>query len=442
MRRRIHVKPADDRIKEMLYPVNDGCSIRSRTLLSALIRPLFLMLLLPPSGCKESSTCKHDGGMTDRFEDSDSSGFIDSCAQETDQEFCIRLGHNCGLMKVPMEDNCGEFRTADCGECSAPEVCGGSGEKYVCGIGPCEETVFPDGTWVQVEAPTTAALKGVWGGAADDVWAVGEGGVILHWDGDLWSETAGPVSEDIYDIHGTAPTSVWAVGDFDGALHWDGSEWSLRDSGLILGPLYTVWSAGPDLVWAGGKDPGSTYGTSFLWDGAQWTFHQTWSDIVVHISGLTISDPAETYVWAVTAEGGLMAWDGGEWGLLPMVGIEITGHIAGLWAAAADDLWLVGSDIHRWDGQTLTTIASGRLPYQSMQDIAAFSADEIWAVGYAWYHFSEGEPVCGLVRHWNGADWQLTENKVNVPLHSVAAPPGSSDVWAVGSAGTILRLNR
>src|SRR5207253_74408 len=41
--------------------------------------------------------------------------------------------------------------------------------------------------WVSVASPTTQPLYAVWGAAPNDVWAVGEYGTVLHYDGTGWS---------------------------------------------------------------------------------------------------------------------------------------------------------------------------------------------------------------------------------------------------------------
>ena len=44
--------------------------------------------------------------------------------------------------------------------------------------------------WTPMESGTTLELRGVWGSSATDVFAVGVGGIILHYDGNpegIWS---------------------------------------------------------------------------------------------------------------------------------------------------------------------------------------------------------------------------------------------------------------
>jgi len=64
------------------------------------------------------------------------------CTAETDADFCVRLGKNCG--PATGTDNCGAPRTADCGTCTSPLTCGGGnpGAPNICGCTPETNTTF------------------------------------------------------------------------------------------------------------------------------------------------------------------------------------------------------------------------------------------------------------------------------------------------------------
>jgi hypothetical protein len=47
-----------------------------------------------------------------------------------------------------------------------------------------------------VTSGTTSTLYGVWGSGANDVWAVGAGGVVLHWNGSAGSVTTASPNAD------------------------------------------------------------------------------------------------------------------------------------------------------------------------------------------------------------------------------------------------------
>ncbi|HEY3447747.1 MAG TPA: endonuclease/exonuclease/phosphatase family protein [Myxococcales bacterium] len=63
---------------------------------------------------------------------------IPPCEPESDGELCLAQGRNCGPLAA--RDRCGADRTAQCGDCTAPQTCGGSGAQGVCGDGTCSET--------------------------------------------------------------------------------------------------------------------------------------------------------------------------------------------------------------------------------------------------------------------------------------------------------------
>ena len=73
-------------------------------------------------------------------------------------------------------------------------------------------------TWDVVSGvPTTGNLKAVWGSSSADIWAVGDAGLVLHYDGQTWSRV------------------------------------KVAGQGLRRPNLTTVWVAAPGHVWVGGE---------------------------------------------------------------------------------------------------------------------------------------------------------------------------------------------
>jgi hypothetical protein len=62
-------------------------------------------------------------------------------------------------------------------------------------------------------------LRAVWGSGGNDVWAVGDGGTLLHYDGDVWDPQSSPTVNDLYGLWGRAADDVFAVGDYGTILH-------------------------------------------------------------------------------------------------------------------------------------------------------------------------------------------------------------------------------
>jgi hypothetical protein len=84
--------------------------------------------------------------------------------------------------------------------------------------------------WTQVDvsalAGSSRALFKVWGRAADDVFAIGAGGLILHYDGVAWTREPSPAEVTLIGIHGDEDEVVVAGG---------------RSSGVVLRRVDGVW---------------------------------------------------------------------------------------------------------------------------------------------------------------------------------------------------------
>ncbi len=100
--------------------------------------------------------------------------------------------------------------------------------------------------------PTLDYLRDVWAVDTDDVWATGDGGIVLHYDGSSWS-VATSVGDNTDDAWVTAlsPDQVWAGfdGSATGVYFYDGEAWA-RQAGT--GPT-CLESRNPGEVWAGGS---------------------------------------------------------------------------------------------------------------------------------------------------------------------------------------------
>ena len=69
-----------------------------------------------------------------------------------------------------------------------------------------------EGTTFTSQQLVTGYLADVWGTADDNVYAVGEGGAIVHFDGTAWSKLTSPIVTTLNAVAGTS-TNVFAVGD-------------------------------------------------------------------------------------------------------------------------------------------------------------------------------------------------------------------------------------
>jgi hypothetical protein len=97
----------------------------------------------------------------------------------------------------------------------------GNGASELWAVGDSGAIVHYNGSgWSLIpNSPTTATLHGVWGTAAHDVWAVGDSGLILHFDGSGWSKSVSPTNRSLRSAWGGSSGDVWAVGDSGTVLH-------------------------------------------------------------------------------------------------------------------------------------------------------------------------------------------------------------------------------
>ncbi len=125
--------------------------------------------------------------------------------------------------------------------------------------------------WTRLYPPSTNRnLHGVWAMDADDVWAVGQGGVIVHYDGQNVREVASPTAADLKAIDGCARDDIWAVGSM-AILHFDGYAWRDVSTDAVSG-LSTLCCRGPGDVFVMGEastDSGTVVAVSH-YDGVAW----------------------------------------------------------------------------------------------------------------------------------------------------------------------------
>lgn len=118
-------------------------------------------------------------------------------------------------------------------------------------------------TFTRQTTPNAAQLYGIWGTVANNLWAVGgnihdQSAVLWHYDGEHWKDVSGvlPAGEPtraLYKVWGRSATDVYAVGDVGSLLHFDGTSWSLLDSGVTKNTLFTVHGSDSILTAVGGS---------------------------------------------------------------------------------------------------------------------------------------------------------------------------------------------
>jgi hypothetical protein len=85
-------------------------------------------------------------------------------------------------------------------------------------------------------------LHSSWGTSYNDMYAVGDGGTILHFDGGSWTKMASGTTGDLHSIWGTSDQNIWAAGynDTKGTVtivHYHGTSWQVIDNSTLPGQI-------------------------------------------------------------------------------------------------------------------------------------------------------------------------------------------------------------
>lgn len=142
----------------------------------------------------------------------------------------------------------------------------GASDRDIIGVGDGGVIVHFDGSaWTRQTAVAVGSLRGVWVGADGAAVAVGVEGDALHRADGHWSPRQTGTHYDLRAVWGRSASDVFAVGDGGVVIHFDGTRWRREsidtDAGLI-----SVWGKGPDFVVALDHD-------GFVWQRKSGTQH-------------------------------------------------------------------------------------------------------------------------------------------------------------------------
>jgi hypothetical protein len=224
----------------------------------------------------------------------------------------------------------------------------------------------------------------VWGSGRDNVWVVGNSGLLRRFNGLDWSSPASPLGGGhLLAVWGTASNNVYLAGSTS-IVRYNGSSWT------------TVWTGAhnPSDLWGSGSD--DVYALAYNGPGQR--------NVLLHYNG--------TAPWTEVT--------------LPQ-GLPI---LFGLTGAGSSDVFLVGAAgqiLHGSAGSGFTVMTSGVIG--SLYDVWAAAPDDVWAVGED-----------GLLLHYDGVSWSLGPQATLATLYAVwGAGPG--DVFAAGAQGTLLHYD-
>lgn len=229
-------------------------------------------------------------------------------------------------------------------------------------------------TWsTAFDTASSGWLLNAWGTSSSDVWAIGgttDAGTLTHFDGDTWQARALPDGVPLLNWgFGFGPADVFFVGNEGTVLHFDGAGFTKLDTPTGQ-PLWGVWGAAPDDVWAVGGDGLPSHATLLHYDG---------------------------HAWAQVT--------------LPPMQKANVGQLLKVWGTGADNVYVVGQ--------------RGEVLHYSQgawaEELVGASDDliSLWGTDAA-HVIAVGGRSNGLISVWNGVSWTTTQ---------LAPLPGLNGVW-------------
>lgn len=185
----------------------------------------------------------------------------------------------------------------------------GTSAQDIWAVGDAGTAMHFDGqNWSLQDPGTGANLNGVWTGSAGNAVVVGDGGIILRWNGSTFTKETSPTTNHLNSVWGSSSSDIYAVGDSGTILHSNGGSWVTQPSNAGTNNLARVFGSGAQNVWAVGQA-----GTVVSTTGAAWT--KTTHPTLTTLRDVFTSGVNDVWIAAGTTGGdcGTSRWDGTSW---------------------------------------------------------------------------------------------------------------------------------
>ncbi len=249
-----------------------------------------------------------------------------------------------------------------------------------------------DGVWSEVQ-PGNGRLVSISMDAANDGWAVGDQGLMLHYNGLAWQRVTTPIQDSLTAVQMLSPSDGWLVSGSGGIWHYNGRVWAAQ-------PL-------PGSLHAGTQNDVQLYGLSMLSTGEGWAV------------GIMQPKPAASAGMAGYARfssgqgftGVILHYKNGQWA------VQQTFSHAAIYSISmdsADDGWVVGSAAldagvaapflaHYTQGrwvQAANPLGNARSDIYGFTRVAMVSAAEGWITT-----LTQDKSAIPVLLHYTGARW-------------------------------------
>lgn len=204
----------------------------------------------------------------------------------------------------------------------------------------------------------------------------------------------------LLDIEIIDENNVWIVGEYGVIYHWDGTDWMLVQDTLTTKNIHAVSFADENTGMAVGED-----GLILLHDGTEWSFSpDTLTEL--DLNSVHMLDPANA--WIAGSDTALFQWDGTDW---LYWNDSIDGGLNKICFADANNGWAVGPGglIQYFDG-TEWTDQSG-ITSEELHDVVFLTPTSGYACGNS-----------GTILNYNATEWVEMESNTDDDLFVIAFP--------------------
>ncbi|HEU4930177.1 MAG TPA: hypothetical protein VFU38_10150 [Candidatus Krumholzibacteria bacterium] len=266
------------------------------------------------------------------------------------------------------------------------------------------------------DALTYAHLRGIHGRSSGDLYAVGDAGTVLRFDGSAWSLSPAGVGENLNDAFMLSALDVVIVGDGGRILRGADVSWVPMTSGTIEN-LHGVWAQNANHVFAVGDA-----GIVLRYDGVNWNPENAPVRDYTDVWGLDNGD-----VVAVARGGFVSRRVAGTWS--DTTTPPATSDLHGVWGQSNERAFAVG------DGGTVLSLVAGA--WHRLNGLV--TADLIAVSGSGSLVMVAGRS--GTILRLEGSTWSVGESP---PVESYGGVfvRSAGHVFAAGSLGNLVRFDR
>lgn len=272
-------------------------------------------------------------------------------------------------------------------------------------------------------------LRAISGTGPDNIFAGGDSGKMIHYDGTQWKEQNTGFTDRVFGLYCAAEDDVFAATEWGKIYRYDGSVWTLVFNTATMTKVRGIWGSSANDVYAVGDDVTGLSGVLVHFDGDSWTeqvgFFSKPPKGVYGIDSdnvFVIGGPVTTNA---TNGGFLDYYDGSSWTTLIA---NAPSRFKAVWAdnntvfAVGDQGYAVSIDLVTEDQTDHDTQAT-----EDLRAVWGSSKNDVFAVGNA-----------GVIQHYDGTAWTTMDSGMSDDEFFGVWGTGPDNVYAVTRYGSAI----